>query len=242
MVTIKNLTKSDGDGRTILSGVGAVIGNGELVAIVGSSGSGKTTLLRCLTLQEKWDKGKLIYNGKDIFAMGWKGKRLIRREWAYMDDQPQLNLRSSAHKNVLSGSRKRRSLLRLLTGTVSAAEYEDGMDFLIQAGLMNKAHNKVEKLSGGEVKRVALAKALAERPKVIAADEPVTNLDPQTAQSIMGIIKNLCKKEGLTFICTISQLDLAERFATRILGLSEGGIVFDVPGRRLTQEEKDLIR
>lgn len=242
MIKITNLTKSIAGGSTVLAGITVNFFKGDFVAILGASGSGKTTLLRCLSMKERWDQGKLSYDGKEIMELGLQGKRIIRKEWSYMADQPLLNLRLNAHRNVLSGSRKHRSLIRLLTGTVPHEEYEEGMDYLIQAGLMRKSDLKVGEMSGGERQRVALAKALAEKPKVILADEPVNNLDPQTARSILEIVANLCKDEKLIFICTISQVELAEQYATRILGLRDGGIAFDVSGRRLTQQEKNMVQ
>lgn len=241
MISIRNLTKSISQGDVLFSGVNANMKQGELVVILGSSGSGKSTLLRCINLRDKWDKGKLFYKNQDIFSMGWKGKRLIRKEWSFIEGQPILNRQKSALKNVLSGSRKHRPIWRLITGTVSNDEYSDGMDYLDKVGLMDKAHRRVENLSGGEVQRVAWAKALAQKAKVIVADEPVSNLDPHTASSIMEDIRKMCKKEGLIFICTLPQVELAEQYATRILGLKNGSIAFNVKGRRLTQEEKSMI-
>lgn len=241
MIEVRNLSKSFPNGDTLFSGIHLDIGEGELVAILGSSGSGKTTLLRCLGLYEKWSQGKMFYKDQDIFEMGWRGKWLIRKEWAYIEEQPLLNPRKNAIKNVLDGSRKHRAWWRLLTGTVPEDEYVNGMDYLEKAGLLHKAQSKVENLSGGEVQRVAVAKALAQGAKVVLADEPVSNLDPQTAESIMADIRQLCSDRKLIVICTLHKVELAEKYATRLLGLGNKHLLFDVTGRRLTMQEKNAI-
>lgn len=242
MIIVRNLHKNiPRESRTLFNGVNMDIEQGELVVILGPGGSGKTTLLKCISLYEEWDKGKLFYNDQDIFEMGWRGKFLIRKEWAYIEDQPHLNRRRNAVKNVLAGSRKHRSIWRLLTGTVSENEHMNAMDFLEKAGLLYKSNRPIEKLSGGEVQRVAVAKALAQGAKVVVADEPVSNLDPHTAASIMEDIRKLCQKEKLTFICSLQQIELAEKYATRIIGLSNRNIAFDVTGRRLAPQEKRLL-
>jgi phosphonate transport system ATP-binding protein len=115
------------------------------------------------------------------------------------------------------------------------------MDFLEKVGLLDKAHEKVGKLSGGEQQRVAIARALVQGAKVIMADEPIKGLDPKSADRVMEDFKSLCKRQELVAICSMQNLDLAERFATRIWGLSKGRIVLDIPARRLTQYEKNLI-
>lgn len=242
MISIRNLRKSYPDSDySGLKGINLDIDPGELVVVIGASGSGKTTFLRCISLYEKWDSGKLFYKDQDIFEMGLRGKFLIRKEFAYIEEKPSLHPRKSAIKNVLRGSRKNRPLWRKLTGLVPESEYVNGMDYLEKAGLLNKAERIVENMSGGEVQRVAIAKALAQGASVVVADEPVSNLDPHTAGSIMSDIRQLCEKQGLTVICTLHQVDLAERYATRKIGLAEGSIVFDVSGRPLTLQEKRLI-
>jgi phosphonate transport system ATP-binding protein len=241
MIVVRNLSKSFPDGGTLFSGIHLDIEEGEFVAVLGASGSGKTVFLRCLGLYEKWSQGKLYYRDMDIFEMGWKGKRLIRKEWALIEEQPRLNPNKSAIKNVLDGSRKHRPWWRLLTGTVPESEYVNGMDYLEKAGLLNKAKAKVGQLSGGEVQRVAIAKALAQGAKVVLADEPVSNLDPHTAEAMIADIRRMCDKHKLTVICTFHKVELAEKYATRLIGLGQKRLLFDVTGRRLTMQEKNAI-
>ncbi|MFK7691788.1 phosphonate ABC transporter ATP-binding protein [Paenibacillus sp. HJGM_3] len=241
MIIVRNLTKQLTDGTEVLTRVSFQADKGELIAVVGGSGSGKTTLLKCIALREKWTEGQLIYEGKDLTTPKWTDQIRLRKEWAYLDEKPSMNKNLTALKTVLGGRFFHTSIWRKLTATVSTDEHILGMDFLEKVGLLDKAHEKVGKLSGGEQQRVAIARALAQGAKVIVADEPIKGLDPKSADRVMQDFKSLCQNTNLLAVCSMQNLDLAERFATRIWGLSRGKIVLDVPARRLTQYEKNLI-
>ncbi len=241
MIIVRNLTKQLVDGTEILSRVSFQADKGELIALVGGSGSGKTTLLKCIALRDKWTEGQLIYDGKDLTTPKWTDSIRLRKEWVYLDEKPTMNKNLTALRVVLGGRFFHTPIWRKLTATVSTDEHILGMDYLEKVGLLDKAHEKVGKLSGGEVQRVAIARALVQGAKVIMADEPIKGLDPKSADRVMEDFKALCKKTELVAICSMQNLDLAERFATRIWGLSNGRIVLDIPARRLTQYEKNLI-
>jgi phosphonate transport system ATP-binding protein len=106
---------------------------------------------------------------------------------------------------------------------------------------MEKSLQKSNLLSGGEMQRVAMAKALVQGAELIVADEPISGLDPENAKMVMMDLQQLCEKTNVTVICSLHSVDLAEKYATRIWGISEGKLVVDVKGRRLTQAEKDSI-
>ncbi|KJD43208.1 phosphonate ABC transporter ATP-binding protein [Paenibacillus terrae] len=241
MIRIQKLTKQVGPERTpLLSGINAEIHPGELIAVVGPSGSGKTTLLRCLALQEPWEEGSLMVDGHDVLKSGWTGKMKIKREWAYLEQNPHLNMNRTALKNVLIGRSGQTPLWRMVTGMVRSDDYMGAMDVLEDLGLLDKAHDKCDKLSGGERQRVATARALVHGAKVILADEPVNGLDPTSAAHVMDTFRKLCSDERVTVI-TVLPLEMAERFASRIWGLNGGELVFDIQGRRLTQAEKNKL-
>jgi phosphonate transport system ATP-binding protein len=241
LIIARNITKTyKPDPREALSKVSLQIDDGEFVAIVGGSGSGKTTLLRCLSLQESWDSGQLIVNGEDVGKLGALGKRLARRRWVYIEEKPTLDVRSTALKNV-ARSLLFHSPVRALAGLVSKNEHMEAMDYLERVGLLDKAHQKVGQLSGGEKQRIAVAKALIQGATMIFADEPVSGLDPEAAHSVMRDLKAIGKRENLTIVATLHKLDFAERYATRILGMNGGRIVVDIPARTLTPRERELI-
>lgn len=241
MIRVENLNKFVGADRIpVLRDIRFDMQQGEMIAVVGASGSGKSMLLKCLALMEKWDSGKFTVDGVDILSQGWSRKTKIKREWAYLEQNPQLYPRRTALKNVLIGRAGQTPWWRMLTGMVRSDDYMGAMDVLEGLGLLDKAHQTAEKLSGGEKQRVATARALAHGAKVILADEPVVGLDPHTADSVLETLRKLCEQERATVIAVLP-IELAEKHATRIWGLAEGRIVFDIRGRRLTQQEKNLI-
>lgn len=241
MIIVRNLTKALPDGQTILHRMSFQADEGELIAIVGASGSGKSSLLRSLMLKDKWTEGQYIYNGRDVTKLGIWDKFLLQRDWAYLEEKPRLNMKKSAVKNVIASRLHQQPIIRTLTGTTSTDEHVLAMDYLEQVGLLDKAHLAVEKMSGGERQRVALARGMVKGAKVIFADEPISGLAPDAARQVMEDLRNMCRKDKVTVICVLHGLEYAERYASRIWGLSQGRLVLDLPARRLTQREKDLI-
>jgi phosphonate transport system ATP-binding protein len=241
MIIVRNLSKSFPPDHQVLSRLSFQADEGELIALIGGSGSGKTTLFRCLSLKQKWDEGQYIYDGKDISGVNGLEQFKLRKDWAYLEEKPNLNPRKSALKNVLSGLFFHKAWWRMLSGTTSGDDHMTAMDYLDKVGLLDKAHDPVEKLSGGEKQRVAIAKALIRGAKVIYADEPISGLDPEAALKVMEDLKSICEKDKVIVFCSLHQVEMAEKFGSRIWGLADGRLVVDIAGRRLTHREKELI-
>lgn len=238
MIRIRNLTKSYGD-INILKGIDLDLYDGELVAVIGGSGSGKSVLLRCIGLKEKWDKGELTYNNvvmqKANLLKYWK----LIKNWAVLDQSPQLSRGLTAFRNVLHGRLRDFPIWRLIFGAkASEDEHMRAMDYLDKVGLLDKAYQKVDKMSGGEKQRVAIAKALGKGAKILIADEPVSNLDPHASEKVLEGMRTLCEQERIIAVVVLQNLEQAERFATRVIGLVDGRVEIDVRGRRLTTGEK----
>ncbi|WP_068775997.1 phosphonate ABC transporter ATP-binding protein [Paenibacillus sp. FJAT-26967] len=241
MLTIRNLSKSLQSGQEVLSKISVQIDEGELIGLVGGSGSGKTTLLKCIALKEKWDEGQFIYQDRDITSLGMIEKFKVKRDWAYVEEKAPLDLKKSAVKNVLQGRFYEKSALRVLTGTHARDEHVLAMDYLEKVGLLDKAEMKAQDLSGGERQRIAIARALVQGAKIVIADEPVSGLDPDSANSVLSDLRDLCKREKVTVIASLHHLEFAEKYASRIWGIKEGRIVLDIAGRRLTSIERNKI-
>lgn len=241
MIRIKNLSRRIPGGPKVLDDISFEAYPGDFIAIKGDSGSGKSTLLRCLALQEKWSEGTYQFEGKDIFKLGFSGKLKVKQEVAYVEEKPFLFPNKTGLKNVIIGSVTQTPAWRRWTGMVRNDDYMGAMDMIEKRGLLEKAHQKASTLSGGERQRMAIARALVHGAKVIAADEPVSGLDPHTADQVLTDLKALCKEQGVIVIAVMHQGDWAERFADRILGLKNGKLVLDVSGRRLTEREKALL-
>ncbi|QAY66010.1 phosphonate ABC transporter ATP-binding protein [Paenibacillus protaetiae] len=242
MIKVNQLSKRIPGGPQVLKNISFTAEAGEFIAVKGLSGSGKSMLLRCLAMQEKWDSGEYIVDGVNVFKQGFAGKLKVRKEIAYLEEKPNLFPNKSGLKNVSIGSVTQTPAWRRWTGMLRSDDYMGAMDMIEKLGLLDKAHQPVNKMSGGERQRIAIARALVHGAKVIAADEPVSGLDPHTADQVLGDLKRLCKEQGVTVIAVLHQGDWAERFADRILGLSSGELVLDVRGRRLTERERMLFR
>jgi len=241
MLTVRHLVKKYND-TPVLKSIDLHAEAGEFIAVVGGGGSGKSTLLRCLALQEGWDSGKIIYNGDQEISPSWFSRWKVSKDWAVIEPSPQMNGKQTAFRNVVSGRFRQFSYWRLLLGgKPSPEEYTRAMDYLEKVGLLDQAFQKVGKMSGGEKQRVAIAKALCRGAKIIIADDPVSNLDPHSAQRVLDDLKQLYQAEGLLIICALQNVELAERYASRIIGLDGGEIVLDVSGRRLTSAERKKI-
>ncbi|MBD2869778.1 phosphonate ABC transporter ATP-binding protein [Paenibacillus arenilitoris] len=241
MIRIKGLTKRIPGGPKVLDDISFEAYPGDFIAIKGESGSGKSMLLRCLALQENWSSGTYQFDGKDVFKEGLKGKMKVKREVAYVEEKPFLFPNKTGLKNVIIGSVSQTPAWRRWTGMVRNDDYMGAMDMIEKRGLIDKAHQKASTLSGGEKQRMAIARALVHGAKVIAADEPVSGLDPHTADQVLSDLKALCREQGVIVIAVMHQGDWAERFADRILGLNGGKLVIDIRGRRLTEREKAML-
>lgn len=241
MIKVTQLTKKIPGGPAVLSEVSFEIQRGEFVAVKGASGSGKSMLLRCLALREKWDSGAYIVDGVSILDKGYAGKARIRREMAYLEEKPELIGNKTVLKNVLVGASYQTPLWRRLTGMVRSDVHMGAMDMIEKRGLLDKAGMIAGKLSGGEKQRVAIARALVHGARTLLVDEPVSGLDPHSAEQVLADLKAICQPQGVTVIAVMHQGEWAERYADRILGLNSGRLVLDVRGRRLTGREKMLL-
>lgn len=226
--------------KTILNDITTQFEQGEFVGLIGASGSGKSTFLRSIALQLKWDAGDLLWEDKKVISGGGKAARKYRSQAAYLEQNPSLNKDKTALKNVLIGQVGQTSWLRRLTGMIRSDDYMGAMDELEKFGLLDKAHLKAGVLSGGELQRVAICRALVHGATFLAADEPVLGLDPKTAEKVILTLKKLCEEQNKTIV-TALPLDLAERYCHRVIGMSEGTIILDVAGRRLTAQEKRSV-
>lgn len=241
MLEVSHLTKQFNSQEKVLSEVSFTIEQGEFVALLGLSGSGKSTLFRCLTLLEDWDDGSYIYNKENILSLTKRRRRHARQEWAYIKQKVSLIKRRTALENVLAGRMNQTSFLRIVANAFSKGDIEKALAALERVGLKHKAYERADNLSGGEQQRVAIARALVQGAKMIFADEPVSSLDPESAKQVMNHLQSISEVENITVICSLHQVDLAEKYAARILGLAKGEIVVDMVDDKLTDEDKKKI-
>jgi ABC-type phosphate/phosphonate transport system ATPase subunit len=201
----------------ILKGVSLEIDAGSAIAIMGRSGSGKTTLLKIIAGLLRPERGSVRVQGVDIYR---DGSRHIWGRIAYIPQSIGLIEGASALYNVLI-ARAPEHLLNFITGFWSRGDFRDAMEALRMVGLDGKARIRVDRLSGGERQRVAIARALFQRASIVLADEPVSNLDRDTAENVVRILAGL-SRNGVTVISVLHDLDLALSYFSRVYVLSDG--------------------
>jgi phosphonate transport system ATP-binding protein len=213
-------------GVRALDGIDLEVAEGEFLAVLGLSGSGKSTLLRCINRLIDPTEGKVWIFGEEITRLRGGELRRLRRRVAMIFQQFNLVRRHTVLDNVLSGSLGRSSLLPSLVMSFPEGERGRAQANLERVGLGDRGGSRADALSGGQQQRVAVARALMQEPKLILADEPVASLDPALRHSVMRHIEALNRDEGLTVICSLHDIDLVERYATRMVALRDGRVVW----------------
>ncbi len=226
MLEIKNLTKVYNDGTVALKDVSFTVEDGQFLIVIGLSGSGKSTLLRCINRLVEPTEGQILWNGKDIAAAEQSELRTIRRNFGMIFQQFNLVKRSTVMTNVLSGRLGYVSTGRSLLHRFSHADREMARAALKRVGLTEQSYKIARELSGGQQQRVGIARALMQEPEVILADEPVASLDPVLAHTILGYLEQVNRDDGKTVICSLHYLDLVQRYASHVIGLRDGRVVW----------------
>lgn len=236
MLRIENLTKVFPDGTVALNNVSFEVKDGEFLTIIGLSGSGKSTLLRCINRLIDPTEGRVAWDDIDITAAQGKDLRLIRRRIGMIFQQFNLVKRSTVMTNVLSGRLGYANPWLSLLHRFSSADRQRAVTALERMGISEKADNRADQLSGGQQQRVGIARALMQEPHLMLADEPVASLDPVLAHSILQYLELLNRQDGITVLCSLHFLDLVHRYASRVIGLKDGEVVFDGLPSELTRE------
>ncbi len=226
MLEIKNLTKIYDDGTVALKNVSFTVEEGQFLVIIGLSGSGKSTLLRCINRLIDPTEGSILWNGTDITAANTAELRNIRRKIGMIFQHFNLVKRSSVVTNVLSGRLGYVKPSSSLLHRFPQEDREKAYAVLERVGITDQAKKRADELSGGQQQRVGIARALMQDPEMILADEPVASLDPVLAHSILGHLERINQESGTTIICSLHYLDLVQRYATTVIGLRKGEIVY----------------
>ncbi|RGR81943.1 phosphonate ABC transporter ATP-binding protein [Heyndrickxia coagulans] len=236
MIEFKSVSKVYPNGTRGLNNVNLTIHKGEFVVIVGLSGAGKSTLLRSINRLHEITEGEILIDGKSITAAKGKELRYIRRDIGMIFQNFNLVKRSTVLRNVLSGRVAYYSTLRTILGLFPKEDMDLAMDALERVNIKEKAYSRADELSGGQQQRVSIARALAQGAKIILADEPVASLDPLTTKQVMNDLKRINQELGITTVVNLHFVDLAKAYATRIIGIRAGNIVFDGPVSEATDD------
>jgi len=226
VLEIQHLHKVYPNGTHGLTDVSFTVNDGEFLVVIGLSGSGKSTLLRCINRLIEPTEGKILWDGVDVTAARSGEMLRIRRRIGMVFQQFNLVKRSSVLTNVLAGRLGYANPWLSLLGVWPSADRDRARRALERVGIADKAHARADAFSGGQQQRVGIARALMQEPRLILADEPVASLDPVLSHSILQYLEQLNREEKITVICSLHFLDLVHRYATRVVALKDGQVVF----------------
>lgn len=233
---VEGLSKSYGR-RSVIEKVSFTLSEHEFVAVLGPSGAGKTTLFRCMTGMTRTDTGRIRFGGVEIGSLVPQQRRKI----AVVFQQYNLVRRLNALENVLAGRLAHAPMWRGVLRRFKRTDILKAFESLERVGLLDHALQRADTLSGGQQQRVAIARALAQQPRLIVADEPVASLDPSSAASVLELLKEIARSDGVAVICSLHQVNYARLYADRIIGLSHGRVVIDAQTRTLHDANLDAL-
>ena len=235
-LAVRDLTMRYANGHLALDQMNLSVGAGEMVVVLGSNGCGKSTFMKCVVGLNRPTGGSVEVSGQDLAALSGQALRTARLPIALISQNANLVKRRSVLDNVCSGTLGRHRTLATRLGRIPKSEIEPSLGFLEEVGLLHLAHQRAGTLSGGQAQRVSVARALAQRPHVLLADEPVASLDPEAADEVMRLLRRLATEDGLAVVCVLHQPDLAVRYADRLVGLRRGQLQFDLPAGQVPMQ------
>jgi len=250
MIEFQNVSKTYPNGVEALKNISLTIEPGEFVAIIGLSGAGKSTLIKLVNKMIDVTEGNIKVNDLNIPDLKGKELRQYRRKVGMVFQSFNLINRTSVINNVLAARVPDMNPFLSLFGIFTKSDKMMALESLHKVGILEKAYIRADQLSGGQQQRVALARTLAQNPTLILADEPVASLDPITANQIMSDFERINQTEKITILVNMHHVDLALKYASRVIGINKGEIVYDggtddvtedilktIYGRELTDED-----
>jgi phosphonate transport system ATP-binding protein len=236
MLTLKNLDMSYVPGKPVLTDINLEIAARGITAIIGPSGTGKSTLIRCINRLVEPSGGAILFDGADLAQLSGRALRHARRHIGMVFQEYNLVERLTVMENLLCGRLGFVSSWRAWRRRFGAEDVAQAFDLLDTVGLAEFANRRADALSGGQRQRVGIARAVMQAPKLLLADEPTSSLDPRTSVEIMELLADIARSRTIPVIINMHDVELARRFADRIVGMAGGRIVFDGPPSSLTED------
>ena len=236
MLTIRNLSKSYVPGRPVLRDISVEIAPRGVTAIIGPSGTGKSTLIRCINRLVEPTEGEIVFEGRDIAHLHGRALREVRRKMGMVFQEYNLVERLTVMENLLTGRLGYTTAWKSFRRKFDPSDIDHAYKLLDQVGLTSFANTRADALSGGQRQRVGISRALMQNPALMLADEPTSSLDPKTSVEIMQLMCGLAEENRIPVMINMHDVELAKRFAQRMLGMSEGKIIYDGPPERLSDD------
>ena len=233
VLELRNLNKHYRAGVAVLKNISLKFADRGIAAIIGPSGTGKSTLIRCINRLTDPTSGEILFKGTDLAKLNGRRLREARRKIGMVFQEYNLVERLSVIENVLCGRLGYLPAWRAWLRRFPARDIERAFDLLDAVGLADFATERADRLSGGQRQRVGIARALMQEPDLVLADEPTSSLDPKTSVEIMELIARQAGAQDIPVIVNIHNVELAKRFADRVIGMSKGEVVFDAPPKAL---------
>jgi phosphonate transport system ATP-binding protein len=241
MLEISNIKVTYPNGHEALKSISLHANAGEIIAIIGRSGAGKSTLLRAINGMQPLNDGKIVLDGDEISAMNSAELRRARRKIGFVWQEYNLVERLPVMTNVLTGRLAYNNRLASMLGYFGRDHREIALESLERVNMLHRARNRADKLSGGEKQRVSIARALAQQPKILLADEPVASLDPELSVQVLADLSRVAREVGVLTLINIHQVEFATQFADRIIGIAQGHVEYDGSPDGLTGHVLDRI-
>lgn len=227
VLKMEHIEKVYGNQVRALHDISLEVRAGEFVAVIGPSGSGKSTLLRTVNQLVAPSGGHVYIDGEEVTGASGKKLRLLRRKVGMIFQHYNLVQRLSVMQNVLHGRLGYMSALDGMLGNYTEEDKRKAIDLLQEIEMGDRLYNRASDLSGGQKQRVGIARAIMQEPKLLLCDEPIASLDPNASKIIMDLIYQMTQRRNIACIINLHQLDVAMRYATRIIGLAKGEMIFD---------------
>jgi|SRR6478672_7559380 phosphonate transport system ATP-binding protein len=240
-LSIHHLSKEYTRGKPVLRDINLDFDARGFTAIIGPSGTGKSTLIRCINRLVEPTSGEIFFLGRDLVTLSGRALREARRQIGMVFQEYNLVERLTVMENLLCGRLGYVAPLNAWLRRFPQIDIDAAFDLLDVVGLSGFANQRADTLSGGQRQRVGIARAVMQHPQLMLADEPTSSLDPKTSVEIMTLVRDLGTAKNIPIIVNMHDVELAKRFADRIVGMSDGSVVYDGAPSGLTDDHLKSI-
>ena len=236
LLHIDHLSKTYPSGTQALKDVNLKVTEGEFIVVIGPSGAGKSTFIRCINRMISPFDGTISFMGTPVESLSGRNLRHLRSNIGMIFQDYNLIGRTNVIRNVLHGCLGSMNFLQSLFGRYRREDVDHAAELLEQVGLKDQMYQRADQLSGGQMQRVGICRALIQHPRLMLADEPIASLDPKSAHVVMDTLFEATNNLGLTCMVNLHQVDFAKEYATRIIGIRAGSVVYDGKPENLSDD------